>query len=223
MTKPPITHLIIDTWSTNDDYNGDCDYALVPLTLQYVSDLLWYMEEVGQLHKVDDNIYALERWDGTPSYFRFNEKLETIKDFRGRLAVKVPKGVPILLTADPRFQEEDFQRVDCCTVQVDKNEVWWSAYVKHTNTLITTAPVSRETLQKIVNRFAKEGWGGTARQFVPVHPAIRQIYDLLYLDMQGTKFFYNPDKSWDSETLDQVAKIVAQYIPRPPPLKPHGR
>ena len=66
MPKPPITHLVIDTWSTNDDYNGDCDYALVPMTLQYVSDLLWYMEEVGQLHKVDDNIYALERWDGTP-------------------------------------------------------------------------------------------------------------------------------------------------------------
>ena len=32
MSKPPITHLVIDTSSTDENYNGDCDYALVPMT-----------------------------------------------------------------------------------------------------------------------------------------------------------------------------------------------
>ena len=40
MSKPPITHLVIDTSSTDENYNGDCDFAQVPITPDYVDDLL---------------------------------------------------------------------------------------------------------------------------------------------------------------------------------------
>jgi hypothetical protein len=53
-----------------------------------------------------------------------------------------------------------------------------------------------------------------------VHPAIRQIHDLLYLDVQGAREFYNPDKTWDADTLARIAGVVARYIPKPPPAKP---
>jgi len=48
-----------------------------------------------------------------------------------------------------------------------------------------------------------------------VHPAIRQIHDLLYLDVRGSQEFYNPDKVQDADTLTQIAEVVAKYIPRP--------
>jgi hypothetical protein len=67
----------MDTSSTDENYNGDCDYALVPMTASYVADLLWYMDEVIRLHRADDSVYDLECWDGTPSYFRFNDRLES--------------------------------------------------------------------------------------------------------------------------------------------------
>ena len=60
MSKPPITHLIIDTSSSDENYTGDCDYALVPMTDVYVTDILWYMEEVVRLHKADDSVYSIE-------------------------------------------------------------------------------------------------------------------------------------------------------------------
>jgi hypothetical protein len=223
MSKPPITHLIIDTSSTDENYNGDCDFALVPHTAAYVADLLWYMAEVARLHRADDSVYNLECWDATPSYFRFNESLETIRDIHGDLAVDVPRGEPILLTADPGFKEEDFQRVECCTVQVAQDEVWWTAYVKHTNVRIETARVSKKILLEIWNRFPKEEGGRTARRPVPPHPAVRHIHDLLYLDMQGKRTFYNPDKIRDCHTLTQIAEVVARYVPRPPPVKPDCR
>jgi hypothetical protein len=118
MSKLPITHLIIDTSSTNDDYNGDCDYCLIPMTVDYILYLLGYMDEVRRMHRADDAVYSLECWDGSFSFFRFNDKLEELRDVDGNLAVDVPRGEPILLTADPQFKEDDFQRVECQTVQI---------------------------------------------------------------------------------------------------------
>lgn len=48
-----------------------------------------------------------------------------------------------------------------------------------------------------------------------VHPLIRQIHDLLYLDMQDGRDFYNPDKQWDSHTMSMIADVVAEHIPWP--------
>lgn len=223
MSKPPITHLVIDTSSTDDNYNGDCDLALVPLTPEYVADLLWYMAEAARLHRADDSVYDLECWDATPSYFRFNDRLEEIRDIYGDLAVDVPRGEPILLTADPAFGEEEFQRVECQTVQVSGDEVWWTAYVKHTNVRIETARVSKKVLLKIQDRFPEEDRRYTGKRPVPPHPAVRQIHDLLYLDMRNSREFYNSEKAQDADTLTQIAEVVARYIPRPPPVKHDGR
>ena len=215
MKKPPITHLVIDTSSTDENFSGDCDYALVPMAEYYVADLLWYMDEVARLHRADDSVYNTERWDATPSYFRLNDRLDAIRDIYGDLAVDVPRGEPVLLTADPGFKEEDFQRVECATVQMSVDEVWWTAYVKHTNVRIETARVSKKVLLKIQGRFPEEDRRHTGKRPVPPHPAIRQIHDLLYLDVRGERTFYNPDKTWDSDTLTRIAAVVARYIPRP--------
>lgn len=45
--------------------------------------------------------------------------------------------------------------------------------------------------------------------------AIRRIHDLLYLDIEGRREFHNPDKSWDADTLEAIAAVVAEHIPRP--------
>jgi hypothetical protein len=67
MNKKPITHLVIDTSSTDENYNGDCDYALVPMTPDYVEDLLWYMGEVARMRRADECLYSIELWDATPA------------------------------------------------------------------------------------------------------------------------------------------------------------
>ncbi|MGB2829963.1 MAG: hypothetical protein WBD75_06425, partial [Phycisphaerae bacterium] len=69
MNKPPITHLVIDTSSTDENYNGDCDFALVPMPPDYVEDLLWYMGEVARMHRAEESLYSIELWDATPTYF----------------------------------------------------------------------------------------------------------------------------------------------------------
>jgi hypothetical protein len=93
--------------------------------------------------------------------------------------------------------------------------VWWTAYVKHTNTRIESAHVEKRTLLRILRSLGGD-WKHRGKPGVkPIHPGIRRIHDLLYLDMRGARTFYNPDKAQDSSTLTHIAEIVAKYIPRP--------
>lgn len=156
--KEPITHLIIDTSIGNEYDTGHCDYCLVQMSANYVSHLLKYMDKVKRLYQADENIYSLEYWDARPAYFQFNDRLEKVVDIYGNLASDVPRGEPILLETEPQFSEEDFTLVECQTVNVLKGEVCWTAYIKHTNTRIESAPILKQTLLEI------------RRSFVASHP-----------------------------------------------------
>jgi len=215
MKRTPITHLIIDTSSSSENDGDNCDFCLVPMTAEYVAYLLGYMDEIRRLHRADDGIYAIECWDASPAYFRFNDKLQELRDVDGDLAAEVQAGEPILLTTDPQFNEDDFQRVECQTVQIAKDGIWWTAYVKHTNIRIESAHIEKNTLLRIFRSLGgvREPRGQAKAKFI--HPVIRRIHDLLYLDMENGREFYSPDKSWEPEVLDRVAEIIAEYIPRP--------
>ena len=52
--------------------------------------------------------------------------------------------------------------------------------------------------------------------------AFWRIHDLLYLDLKDGREFYNPDKTWDADTLTMIAEVIAQHVPRPKQEDDHG-
>ena len=219
MKKQPITHLVIDTSSSNENDNGDCDYCLVPMSVEYIAYLLDYMDVVRRMHRADNAVYSLECWDGSALYFRDNDKFGELRDVDGDVAADVERGEPILLTADPQFSEDDYQRVDCLSVQILSEDVWWTAYVKHTGIRIESAHVDKKTLLRIFRSLGGTRQHRDQSKAKPVPPVVRRLHDLLYLDMASGKEFYNPEKNWDADILDRVAQIVAEFIPRPPQIE----
>ncbi|MFA5863167.1 MAG: hypothetical protein WC975_00615 [Phycisphaerae bacterium] len=153
MNKPPITHIMLDTSCTNEYLESNVDYCLIPMTLEYVRDILRYMDIVARMYKKDDSIYNIEQWDCHARYLCYNDKMETVQDIRGNHPCDVPGGEPILLTADPEFVETVFTRVECQTIQISNLEVWWTAYVKHTNDRVETMHLPKKVLLEIQQRF----------------------------------------------------------------------
>ena len=45
--------------------------------------------------------------------------------------------------------------------------------------------------------------------------ALRRIYDLLYLDLDKNREFYNEEKAWDADTTTAIADIVRPFFPKP--------
>jgi hypothetical protein len=215
MKKPPITHLVIDTSSSDEYDNGGCDYCLVPMTAEYIAYLLDSMDEVRRMHQADNAVYSLECWDGSPLYVRSSGKLQELRDVDGELAADVPRGQPILLAADPQFDEGDFQRVECQSVQVLSEDLWWTACVKHTGIRIESAHIEKKTLLRIFRSLGGIRERLSRPKARPVPTVARRIHDVLYLDNENGREFYEPDKSWDADTIAAIAEIVAQYVPRP--------
>jgi hypothetical protein len=46
---------------------------------------------------------------------------------------------------------------------------------------------------------------------------LNSIIDRLYLDMDGTREFYSPDKEWSSDEIEDVARLVKDWLH----LRPH--
>jgi hypothetical protein len=211
MKRKPITHMILAA-SSNDEYdNGGCDYCLIPLTLEYVSHLLSCMDHATRLWQTDHSAYNIELWDSTPAYFRSNDRLQSLHDIHGDSAIEQLSADPdpVLLAADPGFGQNGFQRVDCQTLQVSKDDLWWTACVKNTGIRIETDLVDRKTLLRIHRSLG--GTRSARRAAKAVHPALQQIHDLLYLDIQDGKEFHNPDKEWDADTMAAIAEIILRY------------
>lgn len=212
MKPKPITYVLTDTVSSDPDYNGDCDYCLIPMSAGYISYLLDWMDKVGQLCREDRNLNNIRCWDYAPSYFRYNDRIEHLSGIDGN-PLPASLDEPVFLAADPQIPQEAYQRVECQTVQVSADDVWWSAYLKHTSLRVESAGISRKHLLKIRKSFGLTLETTAARN--RIHPAVQKIHDLMYLDIQDGKEFYNPDKEWDSGTMAAVADAIAIYIPRP--------
>ena len=142
MKEKPITHLIVEASSNDEDYSGECDCCLVEMTAKYVAHLLQYMDKVAEMQQADGSVYNLECWDSNPRFFCWSEKLDELPESY--------VGQPNLLNADPQFDENDLQRVECQTVRISEDDACWTAGLRHTDISVETDYVSKGTLLRIL-------------------------------------------------------------------------
>ena len=62
-------HIVLDTHSSNSEYNCDCDYAVVELTPALVDGVRRRVELVRQAGQQDNDLYELYFWGGTAAFY----------------------------------------------------------------------------------------------------------------------------------------------------------
>jgi hypothetical protein len=61
--------IILNTSSTNPEFNGDCDYALADLTPALVEQIRQRAELARQIRERDDDLYEMYFWGSTAEFY----------------------------------------------------------------------------------------------------------------------------------------------------------
>jgi len=136
---------LLKTYSSNPDFNGDCDYALVDLGRESLDLTLERIGLAQDMYSEDHSFNALEYSDYSARYVSWSEELE---DLLGLDAMaKVNDGVLVTLNSRLALPEKNYQQVEGEYIVVSTEGVSWKCIPKHSDVTVETMLVGwRELL-----------------------------------------------------------------------------
>ncbi len=130
--------LVCSTYSTDENYSGDCNYALVDLTPELANYLLTKIKLFEQLYVVDDNLTELQYWNRNLVFFaNLPEEEPDIDDSFNEVSFSIP---------DDQVESLELERL-----HVDADGVYWSAVPNHCRMIVESRIIEVELLQRIAN------------------------------------------------------------------------
>ncbi len=148
-------HLIFDTHSTNADYNGDCDYALVELTPALAEQIRGRVALARQAGQQDNDLYELYFWGSTAEFcdYKLLDACQEAVASRGskEAVSKWLSGFEdagyAVVPADVDLGSQEPQRIELSQMivrcspsgQRPEFEICWTASPKHSDVYVTTA------------------------------------------------------------------------------------
>ena len=235
----PVAAIVIGTHSTNPEFDGDCDYAVVQLTPELVDQIRRRVELVREAGRQDDDLYEIYFWGGTAEFYDCN-LLDTCQE-----AVAAAKGADSdqaaqdwltgleqnghalmppatdLAACQPQRTECDQTIVRRCPSAHDpRYEIAWTASPKHTDVYVTTKDLTLAALEGYFRNDPKV-LSVTERS---LKPCVRVEYDLNYAGGDYNKvgdFAYIPldaisaipGRLAGDERLKAAFQIITGYNP----------
>jgi len=155
--------IILDTSSSDPDFNGDCDYAVVELTPELVDRIRRRMELARQAGRQDSDLLEMYFWDGAAEFYdteavdACQEAMETdeaaqewLKGLETDGHALVPAGAD-LVASQPQRVECNQMIVRCSPSSVNPEyEVAWTAIPKHSDVYVTTRDLPLAALEVYV-------------------------------------------------------------------------
>jgi len=162
-------HLILNAHSSNEHYNGDCDYAVVDLTRALAEQIRRRVALARQAGQQDNDLYELYFWGSTAEFFDYNildachdavaaaggsdpdqAACDWLDDFDQREYAVVPAGVD--------FKAHEAQRTECdqeiirCSPSSHhpEFEVAWTTIPKHSDVYVTTCDLPLTAMEELL-------------------------------------------------------------------------
>lgn len=140
--------LILETTSSDENYNGDCDYATVELTPNLAKIALRRIKALKQIHQQDDQLWEMYFWDDSPIFFEGYDELESLTDAETGETCVFSRSMPFHAAAKFKVPADHFQRTECGQMIVREEEIAWTAIPKHSSVYVTTMPIPLSLLEK---------------------------------------------------------------------------
>ncbi len=135
-----MAFLLLNTHSSDENFNGDCDLGIVEIT-PYIKTTLRKgqraFRQLSQQLTTLDEIILREPWCLFLSYSDASTYFDDAD-------LPDPGSYRIHFTPMPNLKT--VQSVDCPQLFLDKSDVWWNAIPRHSSTHISTTAVSIKDL-----------------------------------------------------------------------------
>lgn len=141
--------LVCETYSSHEDWNGDCDYCVIPISVEQFKLIQRRMRHLEYMRENDPefrDLMSLEFMDYAPLWVPYSDEIE---EFLGE---ETERSYFTLLTGNMavEFQkliEGKEQRIECAVMEVGAGWVSYACTVKHTGVRITSATLYDTYLQ----------------------------------------------------------------------------
>lgn len=130
-----MAFLLLDTHSSDDNFNGDCDLGIVELTPYLKTTLRKGQQAIRELTRqltTLDELVLREPWCLFLSYSDASLIFDDA-DF--------PDHGSYRIHSTPMPNLKTVQSIDCPKLVLDKEDVWWTAVPRHSSTHISTTAV----------------------------------------------------------------------------------
>ncbi len=163
-------HIILKARSSDENYNGDCDYAVVDLTLALAEKIRHRVAVARQAQEQCNDIYELYFWDSTANFYDQNVLApcqeaaaaaarglaleqtgrDWLNDFEQRGYAVVPAGID--------FTAHEAQRTEVDQMIVRRSdsslqpefEIAWTASAKFTDVYVTTCELPLAAMEGLL-------------------------------------------------------------------------
>jgi len=129
--------LLLECYSSNENYNGGCDFAFVDLTPELAAIALRRIADFAQLKMGDAMALEIYYWDDSCDWIETSEKIQELTDGYSGDVVEAESFEP---TKDSK------QRTECDQMIVEEYGIRWTAIPKHTDVYVTTLTIPVEMI-----------------------------------------------------------------------------
>lgn len=169
--------IILTTYSSDENFNGECDYAVVELTPELVAQVRRRVELARQAGLQDQDLWELYFWDGTAEFYdsslleacenavagaKVGDADQAAHEWQSGLEQDGHAGLPegVNLAAHQPQRTEADQMVLHCRLYSAKAEfeIAWTASPKHTDVYVTTSELTPSAMEAYLRR-EEEGTG----------------------------------------------------------------
>jgi hypothetical protein len=160
-------HIILKTRSSDENYNGDCDYAVVDLTVALAEEVRHRVAIARQALKQCGHLYELYFWDGAADFYDQNLLVacqeavahglglehvdrDWLNDFEQQGYAVVPVGVDLTALEAQRTEvDQMIVRCGASSFQPEFN-IAWTASPKFTDVYVTTCELPLAAIEGLL-------------------------------------------------------------------------
>jgi len=160
--------IILSTHSSDPDFNGDCDYAVVELTPELVDRIRRRVELARQAGRQDSDLWEMYFWDGAAEFYDCGLVDACQQAFAADQAAQewltaleqdghafVPPTAN-LTVCQPQRTECDQMIVRASPSLVEsEHEIAWTVIAKHSDVYVTTSDLKLTSLEAYLKQTAK--------------------------------------------------------------------